>query len=113
TNSQSFAPQQKSHASLRRTSTNSYEMLFPTGGKIIFANPGSVGGTSRRVFMTQVIDAAGNTAQVSYDGSLRVTAVTDALGQVTTFSYQHTNDPLKITKVTDPFGRFATFNYDA
>jgi hypothetical protein len=44
----------------------------------------------------------------TWDASLRLVAATDALGQVTTISYEHT-DPLKITKVTDPFGRFATF----
>ena len=37
----------------------------------------------------------------------------DAIGQVTTLSYEHPTDPLKITKVTDPFGRFATLEYDA
>jgi RHS repeat-associated protein len=111
--SQTFAPQMKTQAQLRRTSTNSYELLLPDGAKTIFSQPDHVGGTSRRVFMTQLIDPAGNSVQISYDGSFRVTAVTDSIGQVTTFSYTNLSNPLKITKVTDPFGRFASFTYDS
>jgi RHS repeat-associated protein len=48
---------------------------------------------------------------LTYDVNLRLVAVTDAIGQVTTLSYELTNDTYKVTKVTDPFGRFATFNY--
>src|SRR5258708_27158934 len=62
--------------------------------------------------MTQIVDAAGNAAQISYDTNFRVVAVTDAIGQVTPFTYGQTNDIYKITKVTDPFGRFASFSYD-
>jgi RHS repeat-associated protein len=112
TNTQTFAPQIKSQALLKRTSTNSYEMSFRDGSKIIFAQPDSIGGTSRRVFMTQKIDPRGNAVQIDYDGSFRVTAITDAIGQITTFAYTHPTDTRKITKVTDPFGRFASFTYD-
>jgi RHS repeat-associated protein len=111
--SQSFAPQIKSHAILTRTSSSSYQMLFPDGSSYIFALPGSTSQTLRRVFLTQMVDPRGNSIQISYDGDFRVVAVTDAIGQVTTFSYQDASDRLKITKVTDPFGRFATFDYDA
>ncbi len=113
TTNQTFAPQIECQAMLTRTSTNSYVMSFRTGAKIIFAQPGSVGGTSRQVFMTQVVDPAGNTVNITYDASFRVVAITDAIGQVTTLSYNDPSDPLKITKVTDPFGRFATFTYDS
>lgn len=109
---QTFAPQMKTRALLHRTSPSSYEMLLPDGSKTIFAQPDGVGGTSRRVFMTQILDPAGNSVNISFDGSLRVTALTDAIGQVTTFSYTNAADPWKITKVTDPFGRFASFTYD-
>jgi RHS repeat-associated protein len=110
---QTYAPQVKTQAQLIRTSTNSYQMVLPDGSQMIFALPGSVGGTSRQVFMTQEIDPEGNAVQISYDGSYRVTAITDAIGQVTTFAYGNTNDTLEITQVTDPFGRFATFTYDS
>ncbi len=111
--SQSFAQQVKSQALLTRTSAGSYQMLFPDGSSYIFAQPDSTNTTSRRVFLTQMLDAQGNYVQITYDDQFRVIAVTDAIGQVTALSYQNTNDTLKITKVTDPFGRFATFDYDA
>src|SRR5262249_13835878 len=50
---------------------------------------------------------------LTYDANLRIVAITDAIGQATTLSYDHPTDIFKITKVTDPFGRFATFDYDA
>ena len=65
----------------------------------------------RRIFLTSIVDPQGQTLQMTYDAQLRVVAITDAIGQVTTVSYEHPTDPLKITKVTDPFGRFATFTY--
>ncbi|MGA2248771.1 MAG: hypothetical protein ABSH48_27770, partial [Verrucomicrobiota bacterium] len=111
--SQSFTPQLKSQAILTRTSTNSYQMVFPDGSSYIFSLPETVGSTVRRVFLTQKIDPQGNAVQISYDANYRVVAITDAAGQVTTISYQDASDSYKITKVTDPFGRFATFQYDA
>jgi len=65
--------------------------------------------------MTQFVDPAGNAVTVDYDASLRVISLTDALGQVTTISYELPTDPLKITKVTEPFatGRYASFGYNA
>jgi RHS repeat-associated protein len=99
---------------LIRTSPNSYEMLSRDGSKKIFnQSDGAVGGTMRRVFLTQSIDPYGNVVSLTYDASLRVTAITDAIGQVTILSYDLPADIFKITKVTDPFGRFATFEYDA
>ena len=77
----------------------------------VFSQPDGAATFPRKVFMTQSTDAQGNTTSYSYDGSYRLVAVTDAIGQVTTLSYQNA-DPLKITKVTDPFGRFASFDYD-
>src|SRR4030095_8025235 len=64
----------------------------------------------RRVCVTEIRDPQNQTLTLTYDGSLRLVAVTDALGQVSTLSYEDT-DPLHITKVTDPFGRFARFEY--
>jgi RHS repeat-associated protein len=65
----------------------------------------------RKLFLTRVTDAARNAVDIGYDSQLRVATLTDALGQVTTISYELSSDPYKITKVTDPFGRFATFQY--
>jgi RHS repeat-associated protein len=60
-----------------------------------------------------LVDPFGNTVSLTYDGNLRLAAITDAIGQVTTLTYGDTNDTYKITRVTDPFGRFAAFEYDA
>lgn len=67
----------------------------------------------RRHYLTYLRDPQGNQVNLSYDAQLRLTGITDALGQVTTLSYQDVSDPLKITRVTDPFGRHADFTYDA
>src|SRR6202012_2337753 len=100
-------------AILRRTSATSYEMVFLSGAKLIFSQPGSFVGTTRRVVMTQMIDRTGNVTRITYDNNFRVVAITAAIGQVATFSYENPADILKVTKVTDPFGRFATFTYDS
>ena len=48
----------------------------------------------------------------TYDTTLRLVAVTDAIGLVTTLSYDLPADATKITKVTDPYGRFAALTYN-
>ena len=88
-----------------------YERRLTDGSVEVFGQPDGASTYPRRVFLTAWKDPQGNTVTFTYDGSVRIVAATDALGQVTTVSYQHA-DPLKVTKVTDPFGRFATFAYD-
>ena len=53
------------------------------------------------------------TLTITYDGQIRITAITDAVGQVTTLSYGVSGSPLLVTQITDPFGRSATFTYNA
>jgi RHS repeat-associated protein len=108
---QSFAPDAQSHAILTRTGVASYERRLPDGSKEVFALSDGAASYPRRIFMTQIVDPAGNALNIGYDASFRVTTITDALSQVTSISYELPSDPLKITKVTDPFGRFATFEY--
>jgi RHS repeat-associated protein len=115
---QSFDFQQYDQTLLTRTGTNSYEMVWPDGSKKVFAQPDGSVGSTRRVYLSQIVDSAGNALSLTYQNynngfgpDLRLVAVTDALGQVTTLSYDLAADPTKITKVTDPFGRFATLSY--
>ncbi|HXP61986.1 MAG TPA: cysteine peptidase family C39 domain-containing protein, partial [Dongiaceae bacterium] len=108
-----FAPEVKSQTLLTRTTPNSYVLLHPDGSQYVFSQPTATNGTSRNVFMTQVVDPRGNSVRISYDSRFRVIALTDAIGQVTVLSYTDAADPLKITGVTDPFGRSATFRYNA
>ena len=69
--------------------------------------------TSRRVFLTQVVDPHGNAVTLTYDAGLRLVAITDSVGQETTITHGSPADAYKITKITDPFGRSALFEYDA
>jgi len=112
TNTQTYAYEQYDQTLLKRVAPANYEMNFRDGSKLVFSRSDGSVGTSRKVFLTQVLDPFGNTVTLTYDGNLRVTGITDAIGQTTAFTYGKTNDIYKITKVTDPFGRFASFDYD-
>ena len=109
--SQTFTPDPQSHATLVKTGPATYERRMPDGSKEVFGLSDGSAAYPRRIFMTQVIDASGNSLSIGYDSSFRVTRITDAVGQITNLSYELPGDPLKITRVTDPFGRFATFDY--
>jgi YD repeat-containing protein len=110
----SYAPGFKSQSILTRVSTSPirYQRLLSDGSIETFDQADGPG-FPRKVFMTSRQDPAGNTLIFHYDSSLRITSVTDALGQQTTLQYANTADPLKITSVTDPFGRSAVFQYNA
>ncbi len=109
--SQSFLPHPQSHAALVKIGSATYERRLPNGSKQVFARSDGAISYPRRIFMTQMIDPAGNAVTVGYDEGARISTLTDALGLVTTFAYGQPGEALKITKVTDPFGRFATFEY--
>jgi RHS repeat-associated protein len=87
-----------------------YERHLARGGKEIYRAAQTQGAT-RKVFITQTIDPAGNTLDYHYDNQFRLTHLTDASGGVTTLEYTHA-DPLKITAIADPFGRKAHIGYD-
>jgi len=109
---QTYALQQYDLTKLTRTSANSYLMLSRDGTQRIFSQPDGAIGTSRKVFLTQLISPGGESVKITYDSYLRIAALTDAIGQVTTISYDSTIDIYKITRITDPFGRSAAFSYD-
>lgn len=111
---QSYAATARTQAVVVRTSDSPirYERRLASGTVEVFEQPDGALTFPRRVFLTAIKDRSGNTLSFTWDSNLRLVAATDAIGQVTTVSYDH-SDPLKITKVTDPFGRFATFTYDA
>lgn len=109
---QTFAFEQYDQTRLIRTGPASYELVAPDGSRIVFAQSDGAAGTSRRIFMTRVVDPQGNAVTLGYDSDLRLVSLTDALGQVTLLAYGDPNDLYKITSVTDPFGRVATFAYD-
>jgi len=98
-----------------RTSTNpiAYERRLADGGREIYSQSNGAMTNPRRVFLTQIIDPAGNAVSLTYDGQMRLTALTDALKRVTKFSYELSARPLLVTALTDPFGRSAKIAYDA
>ena len=110
----SYAIHYRWRAKLVRTSSSPivYQRQLPDGSIEEFGQPDGALTFPRKVLLTRLIDPQGNTLSLTYDSSLRVVAATDALGQVTTVSYELPSDALKVTKVSDPFGRFATFEYD-
>ena len=113
TNAQTFGYQQYDQTRLAHTGSANYEMAWPDGSKLVFGQSDGSIGTSRKVFLTRVVDPFGNTVTLNYDSFLRLTNITDAIGQVTTLAYANTNDTYKVTQVTDPFGRSANFSYDS
>ncbi len=112
----------RNRANLVRTGTNSYEIRYPDGSRQLFDQPENSVGTARRIFMSAVVDAAGNAATIQFDQPGRITSITDAIGQKTRFFYERplTNEfihpsvawvpPFLLTRVVDPFGRTARFN---
>ena len=104
----------RGRAGLVRTSLEPlrYERSLSDGSVEVFALPDGAPRHLRRVFMTEAIDPRGQRLQFGYDSQLRLVSVTDAIGQVTTLSYELPSDPLKITRVTDPFGRSAVLAYN-
>lgn len=92
-----------------------YQLSFADGSKKLFTQPNAA--TPTKFLLTQLVDPLGNTLALQYDGLLRLTTLTDALGQPTTISYATeagdnvTGDTFKIRKITDPFSRVAKFTY--
>jgi RHS repeat-associated protein len=88
-----------------------FERRHTDGSKEIYSqgDGGAVG--FRRVFLTSIVDPHGQALTFTWDAQLRLVALTDAIGQVTTLQYDQPGDPLKLTSVTDPFGRVARMTY--
>lgn len=70
-----------------------------------------------RIFMTEWKDPSGNSALIQYDADFRITTITDAISQVTTFSYVSNtlgnSGFYKVATITDPVSRTAQFEYDS
>ena len=106
-----FGPNDRSFATLVRSGTATYTRTLPDGSREVYDAPDNPT-TPVRVFLTQLIDPQGNGLTLTYDTNLRLVAVADAIGQVTTLQYTNTADIYKVTGVLDPFGRTAALLYD-
>ena len=107
-----FGPNDRSQATVRKLSNTSYVRQLPDGSTEIYETPDNPAAPNR-IFLSRIVDEAGNTVSLTYDASLRLVGITDAIGQVTTLEYGVASDLWKITRVTDPFGRSARLTYDA
>jgi RHS repeat-associated protein len=108
-----FAMHWRSKATLVRVAGTPvrYERRLRNGSVEVFGQADGAPSGQQRFFLTERIDRLGQKLQFTYDGQLRLVAVTDSIGQVTTLAYAHPTDPLKLTQVIDPFGRSATLTY--
>jgi RHS repeat-associated protein len=119
----SYQTQYDSRTSLLKPGSSSpaiYVLSFPDGSTVYYNQSDGSTSSPRRVFMTEMIDAQGNTLTFNWTGSgstPRLASVTDANGQNTTITYLSNTsgspDYYKISKITDPFSRFATLFYSA
>ena len=92
-----------------------YRLRFDDGREWLYQQANSASPTS--YYLSIIRDPRGNALNFGYDASLRLNTLTDAVGNVTTFSYTPAPDDLfltdtkKIRAITDPFGRTASFRY--
>jgi RHS repeat-associated protein len=108
---QSYQAELMSQTLLVLLSSSSYELRYPDGSRREYTQSDGSAGSTRRIFLTQVIDPAGNAVQLNYDSQLRITNIVNAMGQATTLLYTNTAYPFAITSVIDPFGRTAYLQY--
>jgi RHS repeat-associated protein len=108
-----FTPEEAKGAILTRVSATEYKRVFADGTEDIYAEPDGSTSNPRRIFLTRKVDRYGNAMTLTYDTSLRLMSITDAIGQATTLHYTNATYPLLLTRVTDPYGRTATIGYDA
>jgi len=120
-----YGPEYQGGAVLERipaTSTvTSYTLTLKDGTVETFGHLDGASTWPRRVFLTKVTDPQGNYLTLAYDGSNRITTITDAESRVTNFCYDPTRSncstyagtSLLISQITDPFGRSAVFSYDS
>jgi RHS repeat-associated protein len=112
-----FVPETYDNSQLFRSPptgpATSYTRYMPDSSKEVYTLSNGATSAPRLMFLTQLVDSAGNTTTLTYDNSFRLAHATDAMGRNTIFSYGLTANPLLITKITDPFGRSSKLTYDS
>jgi RHS repeat-associated protein len=95
---------------LARVGTNHFEVTLADGSRRVYARPNAAAATA--IYLSAIVDPAGNAATLEYDSRMRLVRVRDALGQATRIEYV-SRDSFLIGKIRDPFGRRAKFEYDS
>lgn len=111
-----YAVQHDTQARLVRVSSTNYTLTHRDGSQEVFNVPDCTSCVTRKLFLSQVTDPAGNTLTLQYDANFRLTKVIDTIQQTNIITYASTNSGdsayYRIAKVTDPYGRYATFDYN-
>lgn len=93
-----------------------FRLVYPDGYESVFLQPNAT--TATRYYLSEVRDPQGNALVLDYDNEMRLTSITNALGQATTLSYAPEtgdgvpSDTLKIRKIS-ALGREAKLYYDS
>ena len=111
TQAKTFAPELADRSVLVRTA-GGYQRLLADGSQEVYAASDGAAVYPRRLFLSALSDAAGNTLTLDYDQSMRLVTIRDAAGEVTRFHYDDRNQPLLLSTIEDPFGRQAKLDYD-
>jgi YD repeat-containing protein len=91
-------------ATLTQNGTQSWKLAFQNGEQRVFSySSGS---------LTSIIDRNGNTSQLSYDGSNRLTTVTDPASRTLTFTYANSSFPNVVTSLGSSTGISLSYSYD-
>lgn len=93
---------------LTKVAENHFELKFPDDIVYVYNIP--AGTTSLQPFLVEIRDPYDKKITFGYNANVRLKTITDALGRMTTLTY---NNQGLVTKITDPFMRTALFNYDA
>lgn len=93
---------------LTRLAANHFELTFPDGSVYVYKIPAGVSSTVS--LMVEIRDSHGQKLSLGHNAEAKLTTITDALGNVTTLSY---NIDGLVIQAADSFGRTALFEYDA
>ena len=112
---QTYGGDVQTSAYLERLTANSYKKVYPDGSEEHYGHYIGTGGTSRKVFLSKVVDPQGNAVTLQYDARYptRLRYIHDATGLTTEFFYAYSGQPYLVTKVEDPYGRTADFTYQS
>lgn len=107
-----FGPHDRHFTKARAVSATRYEVMHADGSIEVFDLPDNPLKVTR-LYRTQFVDPQGQALRFTFDSLLRLTRVTDAVGQNTTLLHESTNAllRLRVTGVKDPFGREARLAY--
>lgn len=107
-----FGPHDRHFTTARAVSATRYEVKHPDGSVEVFDLPDNPLKVTR-LYRTQLVDPQGQVLRFTFDSLLRLTQVTDSVGQSSSIFHESTNAALKmrVTRVKDPFGREARLAY--